>query len=319
MRRAVVWILAHVFRSSFSECSTVGATCRTLSYGETMIEKLEKVEGAVGKENDLVLKPAESSDVEEVVVFFGGDTQDFPEAMMKHRDNRRYVQWNLEYMATLMGSHFPQGHCIVVRPRRLQFLTFSCYDNFVSGNDMGAPTHEFSVSGLEHFHKLLMNTAERLKSRTSKSWHGVGSAIQGKPLVLIGFSKGCVVLNQILYAIKALELNPDDDLCAFVGRIRQMYWLDGGHSGGSNTWVTKEVVLKAFAQLDIKVNIHVTPYQVLCNSRPWIGKEEKGFREMLKKLGMDVSRKLHYADEQPSLDMHFKLLEEFMPCAAPVR
>uniref|UniRef100_V5H2P9 Putative conserved secreted protein n=1 Tax=Ixodes ricinus TaxID=34613 RepID=V5H2P9_IXORI len=177
----------------------------------------------------------------------------------------------------------------------------------------------FSVSGLEHFHKLLMNTAERLKSRTSKSWHAVGSAIQGKPLVLIGFSKGCVVLNQVLYAIKALELNPDDDLCAFVGRIREMYWLDGGHSGGSNTWVTKEVVLKAFAQLNIKVNIHVTPYQVLCNSRPWIGKEEKGFREMLKKLGMDVSRKLHYADEQPSLDMHFKLLEEFMPCAAPVR
>lgn len=75
MRRAVVWILAHVFRSSFSECSTVGATCRTLSQGGTMIEKLEKVEGAVGKENDLVLKPAESSDVEEVVVFFGGDTQ----------------------------------------------------------------------------------------------------------------------------------------------------------------------------------------------------------------------------------------------------
>lgn len=230
---------------------------------------------------------------------------------MKHRDNKRHVQWNLEHMAVLMGSHFPRAHCIVIRPLRLQYLTFSCYDNFVTSNDMGAPTHEFKVTALEHLIGLLNHLADRIDAKTKASWRGVGQAIREMPIILVGFSKGCVVLNQVLYALKAMEVTPDDDLTAFAARLREMYWLDGGHSGGSDTWVTKEVVLKCLVRMDIKVWIHVTPYQVLCISRPWIGKEEKVFRETLKKLGVDVFRKLHYADEQPSLEMHFRLLEDF--------
>lgn len=42
-----------------------------------------------------------------------------------------------------------------------------------------------------------------------------------------------------------------------------MYWLDGGHSGGSNTWITSPAILKSFAALKhINIHIHVTPYQV---------------------------------------------------------
>ncbi|KAH7964756.1 hypothetical protein HPB49_001185 [Dermacentor silvarum] len=216
-----------------------------------------------------------------------GCCKDFPEAMMKHRDNRRYVQWNLDNMATLMAKHFPSAHCIVVRPNRLQYLTFSCYDNFVEGNDMGAPTHEFSITALEHLLALLNSLSSRLRDKTNKARYGpIATGVLELPLVLIGFSKGCIVLNQFLYAIKALEVQPDDDVIALVRRIKAMYWLDGGHSGGSNTWVTKEVILKSFRPCDIKVYIHVTPYQVLCSSRPWIGKEEKVFRETLKNWGL---------------------------------
>ncbi|KAL3223932.1 hypothetical protein MRX96_027007 [Rhipicephalus microplus] len=109
--------------------------------------RFEKVEGSTGKFNDVVLNySVKMGDAKKVVVFFGGDIQDFPEAMMKHRDNRLYVQWNLENMATLMGKHFPNAHCIIIRPNRLQYLTFSCYDNFVESNDMGG-----TDSRIQHF------------------------------------------------------------------------------------------------------------------------------------------------------------------------
>lgn len=287
-------------------------TCAT-----SLPERFEKVEGSTGKFNDVVLNySVKMGDAKKVVVFFGGDIQDFPEAMMKHRDNRLYVQWNLENMATLMGKHFPNAHCIIIRPNRLQYLTFSCYDNFVESNDMGAPTHEFSISALEHMHALLSTLSTRLNDKTDKAKYGpVATTLLEHPVTLIGFSKGCVVLNQFLYAMKALEVAPDDDVGQLVRRIKAMYWLDGGHSGGSNTWVTKEAAMKPLKHLDIKVYIHVTPYQVLCSSRPWIGKEEKVFRETLKKLGVDVTRKIYHEDEPSSLEMHFAVLEEFKEVA----
>lgn len=316
MRRCALWVLAHLINKSFSQVGSLVTTpaniCK-MSTTASMSERFEKVEGLTGKFNDLILKsPEKPGDANQLVVFFGGDIQDFPELMMKHRDNRRYVQWNLDNMAALMGSHFPSAHCIVVRPNRLQYLTFSCYDNFVESNDMGAPTHEFTIFALGHLLGLLNSLSARLNEKTNKKLYGpIATSLLELPVVLIGFSKGCVVLNQFLYAMKTLEVISDDDVIGLVRRIKEMYWLDGGHPGGSNTWVTKEIILKSLRLWEIKVRIHVTPYQVLCSSRPWIGKEEKVFRETLQKMGVDVLRKLHHADETPSLEMHFSVLEEF--------
>lgn len=325
MRRCVLWFLAHLFNKSVSRQADVcpasrAVSCFEMSSALSKSERFEQVEGLTAKFNDMLLKtPEKSGDATQLVVFFGGDIQDFPEGMMKHRDNKRYVQWNLENMAMLMGRHFPNAHTVVVRPNRLQYLTFSCYDNFVPSNDMGAPTHEFSISALEHLVGLLNGLSARLKAKTNKKlYEPIAESLMELPVVLIGFSKGCVVLNQFLYSIKALEVTPDDDVLGLVRRVKEMYWLDGGHAGGSNTWVTKETVLKAFKQWDIQVHIHVTPYQVLCSARPWIGKEEKVFRDTLKKLGADVMRKIHHADELPSLEMHFSVLEEFKAAAGNV-
>ncbi|XP_064455889.1 mitochondrial protein C2orf69 homolog [Ornithodoros turicata] len=313
MIRKFLCIIAPFLRGTTStECVSSVAT----QHRSTMVERF-RLEGLPGKFNDVILKAHNNlenvSQLKQVVVFFGGDTQDFPEAMELHRDNRRYAKWNLEYMADLMFQHFPQSHCIVIRANRLQFRTFSCYDNFVESSDIGAPTHEFSVAALEHLQKLIASLAAEIEKRTSPRRHVLSASLLQPPLVLVGFSKGAVVLNQFLYSFKALEHTPDDDLSAFVSRVANMVWLDGGHSGGSNTWVTKEVILKCLLQLDIKVDIHVTPYQIRCASRPWIGKEEKLFYDTLKRLGVDVRRTVHYDDATPCIELHFQLLEDFMP------
>ena len=59
------------------------------------------------------------------------------------------------------------------------------------------------------------------------------------------------------------------------------------------------------------VDVRVTPYQVRCDRRPWIGKEEKKFVAILKRLGVDVTRKVYFEDEEPSVDSHFKVLTTF--------
>lgn len=135
------------------------------------------------------------------------------------------------------------------------------------------------------------------------------SASNGVSFTLIGFSKGCVVLNQLLHELK--EARKDKDLDAFIKNIRAIYWLDGGHSGGSNTWVTNPDVLKSFSETGIAVNAHVTPYQVFDTMRSWIGKEHKRFVQVLEEFGMNVNSKLHFADEAPSLENHFRVHEVF--------
>lgn len=93
-----------------------------------------------------------------------------------------------------------------------------------------------------------------------------------------------------------------------------MYWLDGGHGGGKNTWITARSLLETLCRLGISVHVHVTPYQVQDDHRPWLRKEEKQFTDLLKKLGCaGLSRTLHSGDSNnmSNLFTHFEVLENF--------
>jgi Uncharacterised protein family UPF0565 len=97
-------------------------------------------------------------------------------------------------------------------------------------------------------------------------------------------------------------LTPDDSsMMKLVSRIKHMYWLDGGHGGGKNTWITARSLLETLCRLGIAVHVHVTPYQVQDDHRPWLRKEEKQFTDLLKKLGCTgMSRTLHSGDSNMS-------------------
>ncbi|XP_010195769.2 mitochondrial protein C2orf69 homolog isoform X2 [Colius striatus] len=137
----------------------------------------------------------------------------------------------------------------------------------------------------------------------------IPSAVGAVSFTLIGFSKGCVVLNQLLYELK--EAKKDKNTDAFLKSIKAIYWLDGGHSGGSNTWVTYPEVLKELAETGIEVHAHVTPYQVFDTMRSWIGREHEKFVQILEKFGVEINDQLHFADDVPSLDNHFRVHEVF--------
>jgi hypothetical protein len=51
------------------------------------------------------------------------------------------------------------------------------------------------------------------------------------PITIVGFSKGCVPLNQIMFELSTANLPPD--AASFSSKIKSVYWLDAGHNGFS--------------------------------------------------------------------------------------
>ena len=62
--------------------------------------------------------------------------------------------------------------------------TFSCFDNFVPTDSVGSPKHTDNHGAIDHLSALLKESLSE------------NSLV--KPLTVIGFSKGVVVLNQIV-------------------------------------------------------------------------------------------------------------------------
>ena len=99
-------------------------------------------------------------------------------------------------------------------------------------------------------------------------WWREGLNLDKAHLVLIGFSKGCVVLNQFIYEFHYLKtLTPDDDtMMRLVSRIQDMYWLDGGHAGGKNTWITSRSLLETLTRLG-KLFVYISSILILHYNR----------------------------------------------------
>ncbi|XP_007898339.2 UPF0565 protein C2orf69 homolog [Callorhinchus milii] len=263
--------------------------------------------------------------------------------MARHAENARWQQWSLEDTAALLLRRFPSSHVWIVKASRMHLHKFSCYDNFVESDLFGAPKHSPDYGALGHLRALLSNASKQSRSllctgrtdrrvSTAPAQPGANTSAQtpngiaapsgtdtgrarekggDAPLrtILIGFSKGCVVLNQLLHELS--EAQKDEELAAFIQTISQVYWLDGGHAGGSNTWVTSPEVLQELARTGIPVQTHVTPYQVRDSMRAWIGKEHEKFVRLLRELGANVTDQLHFENQPPSLKNHFQVLKMF--------
>lgn len=61
----------------------------------------------------------------------------------------------------------------------------------------------------------------------------------------------------------------------------------------------------------ISVDVHITPYQIKDERRPWLRREEKIFSGQLQKFGAIVRRVVHFEEETPTLDNHFRILKDF--------
>ncbi|XP_077979209.1 mitochondrial protein C2orf69 homolog [Glandiceps talaboti] len=299
------------------------------------LHRLPRIEGSVWKRNEMIFCTESKSGRNQHVIFFPGDVQDFPELMESNRDNRKWRKWNLEYTANILRQRFPKSYVWVIKSSRQHAGSFSCFDNFVHCDIIGTPTYSEGVEAITHLKKLLENAIDYVNTETpycstdhtklyteKQSSQCVDESVQNAedksaetkvpvelPIVLVGFSKGCVVLNQILHELD--NAKRDSEVVEFLGRWKDLYWLDGGHSGELETWITDTNLLQGLADLKVNIHVHVTPFQVLDPNRPWKGKQERQFVDKLKDMGANVEETLHFEGEGISFKNHFKVIETF--------
>lgn len=168
----------------------------------------------------------------------------------------------------------------------------------------------WSLNSVSDCRALLSHGMERANLPNPLQPEGSADSVPSEfSLTLVGFSKGCVVLNQLAYELAGARADPR--VSHFVKCVSDMYWLDGGHPGGSETWVTDKRVLKELASSGVSIHAHVTPYEVCDPMRAWVGREHGHFLKTLEEFGARPSKKLHFEHEPPSIENHFRVIQEF--------
>lgn len=221
-----------------------------------------------------------------------------------------WLSFSLERVAVILGSRFPGRHVWLVRPSYIHMHMFSCYANFVASDAFGAPKHSPNYGAVRHLRALLGHAMELSGiTKPLPSLENTAALPRGFSLILVGFSKGCVVLNQIVHELATARAEPE--LRQFLDCVSDMFWLDGGHPGSGETWVTDKQALSELASSRVAVHAHVTPYEVCDPSRPWVGREHRRFVKMLTDLGVCITHQLHFEDEPASITNHFRVIDEF--------
>ncbi|XP_065574618.1 mitochondrial protein C2orf69 homolog isoform X2 [Artemia franciscana] len=217
--------------------------------------------------------------------------------MEKHRDNKRFSEWNLQRTAKLLSenNHVP---VLVIKPSRMELGTFASFSNYVRCDAMGNPIHEPLHYALLHLQKIIDALLKTLD-------------LSEVNLTLVGFSKGCVVLNQLVHEFHFYSTFSGTETDKIKTSIKRIIWLDGGHCGGKETWITSRGPLETLAKTGLLIYVFLTPYQIRDDRRPWIKKEEKQFSETLRNLGASISRQFLYQEEDPSIENHFKIISVF--------
>lgn len=215
--------------------------------------------------------------------------------------NPVYSEWNLEDTAKLLQSRFKDSAVFVIKPSTMLLNTFSIFENFLQFDEDGRPEFSSDFGAILHLSKLYENAKDKAVS-CDKDTVCKGDL----PIKLVGFSKGCVVLNQIMFELETFKNHPE--VKVFLNNLHAIYWLDGGHIGRKDAYITDNSVLKSIADLHKELVVHVSAYQIKDINRPWIGREEKVFVEKLKELKANIREYQHFMNEEGSLNNHWKVL-----------
>ncbi|KAF0699951.1 Aste57867_9501 [Aphanomyces stellatus] len=263
-----------------------------------------RVEGRRGCFNDVYLSLA--SDARANVVFFPGDVQHF-DHVMRRGDFKAYSAFSYESVCDHYARRFPDANVWVVKPFS-HAKGVSCYDNFVDHVD-GDPT-QYAVDGPAFMHlQLLMERASALFP---------GDLTWSLPLHLHGFSRGAVVLNQLITELGSLlhrppspthvdatweDLADGSSISAFFDRVESIEWIDGGCNARGLAYPSHDtalVLLNAFRHISLRVL--VTPYHYA--HRPWYAADLAQFQTECQHVELTQ----HFMDDAPSLQNHFEVL-----------
>ncbi|RNA32594.1 hypothetical protein BpHYR1_038721 [Brachionus plicatilis] len=269
---------------------------------------LKQLEGNSDCFNDVIIIKCTQSKAKYNLIYFGGDIQNYEDEMNKSSTCKSFTKWNLLTTGYLLEKKFSSSpetaaNILIIRPDFFHLKCFANYSNFVTCTDFGIPitisnawdskldqselnsmpvqadAGTNKTSCIDHVKKLLFKSLSEYNSSTKKD------QIDDKlPIILCGFSKGCVVLNQFCTEL-CPSIRPSTDyesVHEFLTQIKHIFWLDGGHSGTENSWIKSEEIVQSIKQFKWSCYVFVTPYQ-LKSQKLMAVQEYHTFIELLKK------------------------------------
>ena len=146
----------------------------------------------------------------------------------RYEEISQWKDFSLEDTCFLLQRKFPCAAVWLIRPSNVLRDIFGCFHNFVKcsivgknvlgchGNvyvymhkfafDKGTPDYSTTHGALPHLHLLLRAFSSQVVRHRTNGVELSEEELLRLPITLVGFSKGCVVLNQILH-----------ELCTYVG------------------------------------------------------------------------------------------------------
>lgn len=240
------------------------------------------------------------------VIYIGGDIQDL-ESNMKNHQNR-----SLEKTAALLHERYERQnknvHVYVIRPSLYKNTFQAIYKNFLEMINEGHPVYKKDTKQTcaNHLHRIMQASADALSTETSIK---IGAFVD-RPTHLVAFSKGCVVLTQLLYD---LGRRGDDTMSKWFDNVRHITWLDSGHNGAAELWPVSADIMKDFSKSFPTISLHAyaTPFQLKRASHPRARSEFDLFRETLQLIDCKHHCGTLLEDHNNDMMTHFRILDVF--------
>ena len=263
--------------------------------------------GANGQENtlDVVLGRARSG----TLVFFPGDISAGREEMKADEESKEWIEWSTESLALLLALRFQQ-QIVVVRASRMR-QGYACYDHFLTTNLNGDPLDGEYKPGNATHHLLCLLQDLACKAKVSEPQ-------LLSSLHLLAFSKGCVVLNQILAELGE-ALSPRGSRLLEI--LNTLAFLDPGVNEGPCVFFTEEEALRRAAKRFKKTQVYVafSPYQLALESYDFEYEDEQPgtseelglelFQAILQEEEVPFELEHCCFDKPPSMETHFQVLK----------
>jgi hypothetical protein len=178
-------------------------------------------------------------------------------------------------------------------------------------DEYGSPINlqdQVELTALPHLHSLISNSISSLKASCHTQLD------DSLPIIIVGFSKGCVCLNKICYEMnKYKELSLDTQ--EFVNKFQHFMWLDSGHNGKKCALITDKDVINNLYKRNIRLYLYGTPFQLntTYNNKKFISKEYNKMIELLNEsYQMKFKTKIYFQEKDPDdFQAHFELLSSF--------
>ncbi|EQC33757.1 hypothetical protein SDRG_08859 [Saprolegnia diclina VS20] len=264
-----------------------------------------RVEGHDGRPNQLLVSMAPNATSN--VVYFPGDVQDFEHRLRKSRF-KAWTAYSYEATALSLAAKFPDATIWIVQPATILPSGVSCYEHFLLPEDHADP-----IAYVPHGHA--MRHLQRLMQNASECIDNAAYLRPDLPLHLVGFSRGVVVLNQMITELAAMPPVTQGAYDApavrhWFQQVVSIHWVDGGNGSSAGALPSHSLALSVLSDFPtLGLHVHWTPYQLASRQRPWIAHENVAFCKTMEGLGCPP-RVLEYFSHKPgSLEDHFGVLD----------